>query len=624
LAEWDTAYINDLPDSAFACIDAGGDKEDGKTVPRSLRHYPHHNAAGDVDRPHLTNALARVAQAGTATCGEAHLEAHAAALGIGERSDETTFTTEVPAALEVRDIAKRELGVFIVPWDTPVDTNAGREMFVRGAFDGVDPAKVVLRMDHQNPPAGKGIALEQRDDGAHMAFRVSKTARGDEILTLAEDGVAAGASVGFMELPGGTTVENKDGRRTRVHRRVHLGEVSTTWQPAYERATVTYIRSKSDADEVAPVSKETEAPETGATIEPAPQPEKVQTALNVEPFFQRMDDGFSRFADRLEKLEERARSQFSIPGAEPQKAETHAGHWMEYSLKLLSGDRIAQNDMQYRDLADIITTDNAGVVPDTFMQNELIGVIDPARPFMSSTRRLPTPASGMVLHVPVLGTRPVVGLQSEEKSQIATGPTSITLADFSAVTKAGGGDLSLQILKRSDPSFLDLYLRLLAEAYAIDSETEAIEALLGADVDDGNTLDPSQPNLGGAWATSFDVVRRPPDTIWLSSAAVGAFIDAVAPVSGLPMYSNITASATAGGGITGSISGLRAVHVPVLGSLGADVIVGPSSGFAWAEDGTYTLQVDVPARAGRDVALVGILWFAPYYPTAFTVYTLAS
>src|SRR5512139_3968041 len=64
-AEWDTAYINDLPDSAFACIEPGGEKdESGRTVPRSLRKYPHHNAAGDVDAAHLANARARVRQAG--------------------------------------------------------------------------------------------------------------------------------------------------------------------------------------------------------------------------------------------------------------------------------------------------------------------------------------------------------------------------------------------------------------------------------------------------------------------------------------------------------------------------------------------------------------------------------
>ncbi|MEM2971505.1 MAG: hypothetical protein QW270_03685 [Candidatus Bathyarchaeia archaeon] len=62
-AEWDTAYINDLPDSAFAVISKGGTKdEQGKTVPRTLRHLPHHKADGSLDLPHLRNALARLSQ----------------------------------------------------------------------------------------------------------------------------------------------------------------------------------------------------------------------------------------------------------------------------------------------------------------------------------------------------------------------------------------------------------------------------------------------------------------------------------------------------------------------------------------------------------------------------------
>ncbi len=78
MAEWTPSYVSNLPDSAFACIDPGGKKDEtGRTVPRSLRHYPHHDAQGRLDKAHLDNARARHAQAGTAACGGAHLAAHA-------------------------------------------------------------------------------------------------------------------------------------------------------------------------------------------------------------------------------------------------------------------------------------------------------------------------------------------------------------------------------------------------------------------------------------------------------------------------------------------------------------------------------------------------------------------
>jgi len=54
-AAMSSASINDLPDSAFAYIEDGGTKDaEGKTTPRSLRHFPVH------DEAHARNALARL------------------------------------------------------------------------------------------------------------------------------------------------------------------------------------------------------------------------------------------------------------------------------------------------------------------------------------------------------------------------------------------------------------------------------------------------------------------------------------------------------------------------------------------------------------------------------------
>lgn len=62
-AEWTTAYMNDLPDSAFAHISPGGEKDaEGRTVPRNLRHLPYRGKDGTIDPAHTRNALARLDQ----------------------------------------------------------------------------------------------------------------------------------------------------------------------------------------------------------------------------------------------------------------------------------------------------------------------------------------------------------------------------------------------------------------------------------------------------------------------------------------------------------------------------------------------------------------------------------
>src|SRR5688500_10050429 len=72
---------------------------------------------------------------------------------VEERSE---IKTTVEPDLEIRDKAERIVRMRIVPWDTVISTNLGKEKFERGAFDDTDPSLVRLRMDHQDPPTGKG------------------------------------------------------------------------------------------------------------------------------------------------------------------------------------------------------------------------------------------------------------------------------------------------------------------------------------------------------------------------------------------------------------------------------------------------------------------------------------
>jgi len=467
-------------------------------------------------------------------------------------------------------------------------------------------------------PVGKAIALDDRPDAQYGTFRVAKTARGDEVLALAAEGIVKGASVEWGEVPGGTKTETHNGRRKSVITRARMGGVSTTYRPAYKEAGVVAVRSDHKEDAVM-------AEDQAAVAAPAPEQPDITPVLNT--FGDQLGSMLNRvtddFGERIASLEERARSAFVLPTESAQPPAVTMGEWTKTVFQLLTGDRIPNEHM--RTVQDLITTDNAGVVPEAFI-SEIRGVIDASRPFMETTRRLPTPSAGTSLRVPKITQRPTVAEQTSEKTELSSQKTIIGSDTFEVQTYGGVGDLSLQLLKRSDPSFLDLYVRLLGEAYAIETDDEAVHSLIDAigNVASANALDPNALSLGSAYQTSFDAIRRPPDTIWLSTEALAAFIDAKADGTNAPLYSTITNQMTAANPIQGSISGLRVVHVPALDTHGAYAIVGPSSGFAWAEDGTYTLQVDVPSKAGRDVALVGMVWFVPWYPDAFSLYNVAS
>lgn len=120
MAEWDTQYINDLPDKCFAFIKSGGEKdEDGKTVPRNLRYLPYRNAQGGVDLPHLRNALSRLAQTDLSPEEQAKarkvLIAAAQEAGVGEYSELPEVTEimwkEVKDEMETIAVLRGVLGL---------------------------------------------------------------------------------------------------------------------------------------------------------------------------------------------------------------------------------------------------------------------------------------------------------------------------------------------------------------------------------------------------------------------------------------------------------------------------------------------------------------------------------
>jgi HK97 family phage prohead protease len=159
----------------------------------------------------------------------------------------------VESSLEVLASGEgRTLHGVLLPWGVPARVlDRGRlvvEDFERGALAGVAAARVPLTATHPKDagtlPIGRTVAIEERDDAAWGEWLVSDTALGNEVLSLARDGVPLGLSVGFLEVPGGSRWSPDRSRVTRT--RAALDHVAIVRVPAYAGAEVVGVRQGRD------------------------------------------------------------------------------------------------------------------------------------------------------------------------------------------------------------------------------------------------------------------------------------------------------------------------------------------------------------------------------------------
>lgn len=543
------------------------------------------------------------------------------------RGDLLTFDGIEPD-IEVRSESKREIGIRFMRWGEIGRTEEGLETFEPGAFDDNRPEDYVLRMEHEGPPAGRGIALERDEIGQIGVFKVAPTARGDELMTLAKEGYYRGASPMFRRDNAVTKYERtKDGQRLARRMKVDGREVSLTWRPTYQGTEVLFARSEEESQ----VAEETPYTPVG---EKAPPPAGSfsaddRTIEQMRQFAAEASQSASgplieRMAALEARFQQETTAQLPDPNAEDRPTPKR-GEWMKAALTLMDGGDLPAYER--RALADNISDDNPGFVPVAY-SNELIGVIDPQRPFMQSTRRIDMPAAGLQLSYPRITQRPTVAEQTTEKTEVSSRKVTTDQVTADVRTFAGAGDISLQLLRRSAPQFLDAYLELLGEAYAQTVENAAVDAILAAGVTAGTgTFDPADAEFGEAFENGAAVGRTLiPDTMWMSTTAMVEFINAKATTTNQPLYPGLAGISGLNGGAAGGPNPmiLRPIWTPALDDETTDVLIGPSRGFAWAEEGTFTLTVDVPGRLGRDVALGGFVVFVPLYPAAFTRYVVAT
>lgn len=155
-AVWTTASINNLPDSAFLYVQPGGKKDgEGKTVPRSLRHFPYKDSSGKVDLPHLRNAIARIPQAGSWLSESMKSSLQSRARRMLANAGGGKSASEIGAAQLLSETA--ELGI-----DTDTANQALRILYEHG-YEVRDESK---EWEHSEPGTGNPPAPRTDEDGS--------------------------------------------------------------------------------------------------------------------------------------------------------------------------------------------------------------------------------------------------------------------------------------------------------------------------------------------------------------------------------------------------------------------------------------------------------------------------
>ena len=250
-AAMSSADQNDLPDSAFAFIEPGGSKDsEGKTTPRSLRHFPIHDAA------HVRNALSRAPQSPFGDKAMPKIKAAAEKLGVhvGDESDDRSVPREqewrfTPGVVEVRSLSdgkkriggygavfgklSRNLGGFVEKV-SPTAFNQSRQLGWPG---------VVCRLNHdRNQLLGtsESRTLSLRLDNIGLDYEVEPPPSQSVVYELVQRGDIRHSSFAFHCPPGGDEWRTTDQNYPlRILHEVQLLDVApVTEDEAYTDATV--------------------------------------------------------------------------------------------------------------------------------------------------------------------------------------------------------------------------------------------------------------------------------------------------------------------------------------------------------------------------------------------------
>lgn len=260
------------------------------------------------------------------------------------------------------DVEKRTIRGLAVPFNVEGLKAGKRFVFTKGTVRYDDPSRVKLWVGHDKSQAvGVAFELTETDQGLEAAFKVARGPEGDRALTMAEDGVWDGLSIGPSE--GAKYRVARDGTFHAVDIPIH--EISLTPAPVFGGARVTSVAFDTEENQM-----------TDTTTEPVVEaPAGLDFSALTDALSQGIKSGFADLTNPQSQRESvSATERVEVTEAIPYRFDGLAG---EHSLiedmrAAQNGDSVAKQRFEtFVEEAFAVTTTNAGALSPTQNRPEL-------------------------------------------------------------------------------------------------------------------------------------------------------------------------------------------------------------------------------------------------------------
>lgn len=516
------------------------------------------------------------------------------------------MTTRHVRSLEVGDVTGdgRTIPIRLFRWDHPERvTDDGRtfyrEQFARSHGIGVPDEQLLVRNEHTGAVVGRIADVEPRDDGPWAYVRVADTTDGRDVLALNDEGIL-GASIEFDDDPRRPRPGELVTRSNAV-----LAGLAFTVDPQYTSTRVLARRSRPQEPSMSDTSDDTTRDDDVDQTDDDTTPTDDTTTSTDQ--HQRSNPA-PRSAAGVRRVNRAQAAQQPRPSTRFRSL----GEFVHASA--LGTIPVEERQRYYRALSAAATSDAPGLVHDVWI-GEVLDLMRTRTPSLSLFATRPLPEEGLTINQPIVLQRPLVGVQPGELEQIPSRKVKIGNVSWDVATYGGGQEMSVQVMRRTSPSYLNEVYRLYVQAMSLDLEADVAAAILAAStvtntaaIDVGDT----DKNYIDAFIDAAAVLLGQP-TIGAMPEAVGLSIAMWKKLAkakddvGRPLFMGLSPFNMVGRmSLTdpdGQIIDLNYAVIPAWGTSVKVAVLGVREAFRTMVSAPSTMQADVPETLSHDYAV---------------------